>query len=231
MGTNTNSDGTSATPAVAHPGGAHGLRLQEMGAICDTLASYDDADWEHDTYCDGWRVRDIVGHMLVGYTTPMPTMLRKLAAGKFDVDRLSAIESVAYGSSHTPAELLAELRRVQRDNVRKGITKVIPASEGVVDHVIHHIDITRPLGRATKTSPEARQAALDKIVTLGGFVRAKDRAKGLRFEATDMSWSWGDGPVVTGPSEDLLLALSGRPVGLAALSGSGLDTLTARLAA
>jgi uncharacterized protein (TIGR03083 family) len=194
-----------------------------------TLAPYSDADWDHDTFCEGWRVRDVVGHMLLGYTTPMGAMLRKVAAARFDVDRASAIGSVDYGSAHSPAELLAELRRVQRDDVRKGISKVIPASDGVVDHVIHHLDITRPLGRPTTTSAAARRAALAHIVTLGGFVRAKARAKGLRFEATDVEWAWGSGPTVRGSAEDLLLALSGRPAGLAALAGDGLTTLRARL--
>lgn len=211
------------------PSGAHALRLAEMGAICTTLSSYDEADWDHDTYCGGWRVRDVVGHMLVGYTTPLPRMIGTLARFRFDVDRASAVESVAFGSSHTPAELLAELQRVQRENCRKGITKVIPASEGVVDHVIHHIDITRPLGRPTTTPAAHRLAALDKIVTLGGFVRAKARAKDLSFAATDLAWSWGSGPLVSGPSEDLLLALSGRPVGLDALTGEGVPTLRSRL--
>ena len=195
-----------------------------------TLAGYSDDDWEHDTYCAGWQVRDVIGHMLTGYTTPMGAMVRKLARYRFDVDRASAIESVALARRHTPAELLAELQRVHADRVRKGISKVIPASESVVDHVIHHIDITRPLGRPTTTAPATRLAALDRIVTLGGFVRAKARAKGLSFEATDLDWSWGQGPRVKGPSEDLLLALSGRAVGLSALIGDGMEALRARVA-
>lgn len=146
------------------------------------------------------------------------------------VDRVSAATSAAYGSARTPAELHEELRRVQRDDVRRGITRIIPASEGVVDHVIHHLDITRPLGRPTTTTNAARRAALDRIVTLSGFVRAKPRAKGPRFEATDLDWSWGTGSVVRGPAEDLLLALSGRRVGLAALTGVDATTLEARLA-
>ncbi len=221
-------DSTDAT-AASPPGGAHGLRLQELGALCDTLSSYTDAEWDHDTYCTGWRVRDVVGHLLVGYTTPMPKMIAKVAARGFNVEKASAEESEAYGSSHTPQELLAELRRVQRDDVRKGIARVIPAPEGVVDHVIHHIDVTRPLGKQATSSPAARRAALDEIVTLGGFVRAKGRAKGLRFEATDMDWSWGTGPTVTGSVEDLLLALSGRRAGLDGLTGDGVATLRARL--
>lgn len=220
--------GTSNGGALTKEG-AHALRLAELAAMATTLESYADADWDHSTYCDGWRVRDVVGHMLTGYTTPLLPMVRAVAAKGFNVDRASAVKSAEYGSTHSPTELLDELRRVQRDDVRMGIAKLIPPSEGVVDHVIHHLDITRPLGRPTTTSDAARRAALDRIVTLGGFVRAKPRAKGLRFEATDQEWSWGSGPVVRGPSEDLLLALSGRPTGLAALSGDGLPTLRARL--
>lgn len=222
-GTQPMTDGSTA------PVDDHTLRRVELAGLCATLEQYDDPDWDHDTFCDGWRVRDVVGHMLVGYTTPMGSMLVKVASNRFDVDRASAVESVAYGSAHTPSELLEELRRVEREDIRRGISRMIPAREGVVDHVIHHIDITRPLGRPTTTSPEARRVALDKIVTLGGFVRAKGRAKGLSFVATDLDWSWGSGPTVTGPAEDLLLALSGRSVGLAALSGPGVGTLGARL--
>ncbi len=228
-GIRSQSGPTNAPQGVASPGDAHAIRLRELGAICDSLATYDAADWDHATYCEGWRVRDVVGHMLVGYTTPMPAMVAKVAAKGFNVDRASATVSVDYASAHTREQLLTELRRVQRDNVRKGISRLIPAEEGVVDHVIHHVDITRPLGRTPSTSPEARRAALGKIVTLGGFVRAKPRAKGLRFVATDLDWSSGSGPEVTGSAEDLLLALSGRPVGLDGLAGAGVDTLRARL--
>lgn len=39
----------------------------------------------------------------------------------------------------------------------------------------------------------------------------------------------GAGPVVRGPAEDLLLAVAGRPAGLAALTGSGLPQLAYRV--
>ena len=50
----------------------------------------------------------------------------------------------------------------------------------------------------------------------------------LRFEATDIDWSGGDGAVVTGPAEALLMAISGRPAALEDLSGDGLEELTSR---
>lgn len=59
------------------------------------------------------------------------------------------------------------------------------------------------------------------------------RAKGLSLRATDVDWSRevAGGPAVTGPAEDLILALGGRPAGLAALSDVGVAVLAARIGA
>jgi hypothetical protein len=66
---------------------------------------------------------------------------------------------------------------------------------------------------------------------LGGFVGAKKRAEGLRLIATDVDWSSGQGPEVRGTGEAVLLAITGRPVALDELTGDGVDTLRARIAA
>lgn len=44
---------------------------------------------------------------------------------------------------------------------------------------------------------------------------------GLRFEATDLDWTCGSGPVVRGTGEALALGLTGRSVVLAELAGDG----------
>ena len=54
-------------------------------------------------------------------------------------------------------------------------------------------------------------------VSLGGFC----------FAATDCSWSAGDGLLVEGPIGAILLLLTGRPAGLAQLSGPGARELSA----
>ena len=54
--------------------------------------------------------------------------------------------------------------------------------------------------------------------------------KGLRFEATDLDWSTGDGPVVSGAGEAIMLAVTGRRVALPDLTGPGAATLSPRLA-
>ena len=55
------------------------LRLAEMAAISEYLHELDDEQWDEASLCDGWRVRDVISHMCVGYTTPMPVLLAKIA--------------------------------------------------------------------------------------------------------------------------------------------------------
>jgi hypothetical protein len=53
---------------------------------------------------------------------------------------------------------------------------------------------------------------------------------GLRIEATDANWSAGEGPVVRGPIEELILAMSGRTGGLDQLQGEGIASVRDRAA-
>jgi hypothetical protein len=73
------------------------------------------------------------------------------------------------------------------------------------------------------------------LITAADFYRksnlligAKKRAEGLTLRATDVDWSGGTGPEVTGPLASIILAITGRRAGLADLSGDGLATLTGR---
>jgi len=104
---------------------------------------------------------------------------------------------------------------------------------GVRAMVIHHQDMRRPLGMRRAVPEERLRAALDVILTprgstnLGSF----ERGSGLRLQATDIDWSWGDGPEVLGPAESILMAVAGRRGTLADLSGPGLPILASRIQA
>jgi uncharacterized protein (TIGR03083 family) len=207
------------------------MRLQELATISDLAHGLSDEQWDHASLCEGWRVRDVVSHMCVGYTTPMASMLGKIARYGFNVPKASKQESIAFGSSHTPAQILAVFDTIHRDRVRKGITKVIKTEEALVDHLTHHQDIRRPLGLPRPMPEDRLLAALDFVPSLGGFVKAKGRVAGLRLVADDIDWTHGDGPEVRGPGEAILLAATGRPVALDDLKGEGVDVLRTRMAA
>jgi uncharacterized protein (TIGR03083 family) len=195
------------------------------------LHDLSEEQWDEASLCTGWRVRDVVSHMCVGYTTPMGAMLGKVARRRFDVPKASFEESIAFASARTPKEILAVFDDVHTNHVTKGIAKVIKPKEGLVDHLIHHQDIRRPLGMPREMPEERLAAALDVVPGLKGFVKAKQRTTGLRLAATDIGWAHGSGPEVEGSGEAILLVASGRPVALPELQGDGVATLRTRLAA
>ena len=186
------------------------MRLEEMAAISDFLHGLSTDQWDHPSLCEGWRMRDVVSHMCIGYTTPL---------------------SIGFGSSHTPEEILAVFDSIHEHNIRKGITKMIKPQEGLVDHLIHHQDIRRPLGQPRAMPEDRLLAALGVVPGLGGFVASKKRVAGLHLVATDVDWAHGEGPEVDGTGEAILLVASGRAVALPELDGEGVETLRQRLAA
>lgn len=205
------------------------LMWDESADLSATLDELDDGEFDVASLCEGWRVRDVMSHMLLGHTTAMPAMVAKIARYKGNVPKASFELSKAYGSAHAPGEIRDAWAAVVRDRTRKGIAKVIPDKEAFVDHLIHHQDIRRPLDRARTVPSDRLVAALDAMPTIGGFVAAKKRMAGLGWVATDVDWTWGDGPEVRGPGEALILVASGRPGPLDELTGDGVAELASRL--
>ncbi|MDF2979478.1 MAG: hypothetical protein K0S40_4206 [Actinomycetospora sp.] len=89
-----------------------------------------------------------------------------------------------------------------------------------------------------RTALESERLAIADVVdTLGPrgvaggvAVHRLDRAGRRRAQATDADRSAGDGDrEVRGPAGELLLVATGRPAGLAALEGPGVEDAAARL--
>lgn len=54
-------------------------------------------------------------------------------------------------------------------------------------------------------------------------------ARGVRLKPTDLDWSHGSGPEVTGPAEAVLMAITGRASALGELHGPGVSVIAGRL--
>jgi uncharacterized protein (TIGR03083 family) len=100
-----------------------------------------------------------------------------------------------------------------------------PAAVLLGEVIVHGGDIRHPLGLVHESKPEAVVECFELYKGLGFPLGSKKRIAGLRVIATDVDWSHGAGPEVTGPALSLMLAMTGRPAGLADLQGAGLDTL------
>jgi uncharacterized protein (TIGR03083 family) len=96
----------------------------------------------------------------------------------------------------------------------------------VLDILVHGQDIAIPLGIPREMPKDAAIAAIERAWALGWLFGGRRSLKRFRFAATDVDWTAGDGPAVTGPVSSLLLLLTGRPAALPQLSGPGVEQLS-----
>ena len=203
----------------------HDEENADFSAYLHTLAP---EDWERPSLCVGWRVRDVVGHILYGNELNLWTLPLRLARYGFSSDRSGKAYSIARAEGRTPEQLVVDFD--SRD-AWAGTCRVFKPPLVLLDRLVHHQDIRRALGHVRTVPAERLTAALDATPRLGSVFRARGRTKGLRFAATDVEWTWGDGPEVRGPGEALLLSMLGRPHPLAELDGEGVAVFRSRVAA
>ena len=201
----------------------HDEENAELSAYLQQLAP---EDWERPSLCEGWRVRDVVGHILYGNELKLWTLPWRLGRYGFSSDRSGKAYSIARAEGRTPSELAHDF--AARDPWA-GTCRIFPPKLTLLDRLVHHQDIRRALDQP-RAIPEARlRAVLDTSPALGTVFGSKARTRGLRMTASDLEWTWGEGPEVSGPGEALLMAMLGRPHALADLTGPGLPTFSARV--
>ena len=82
--------------------------------------------------------------------------------------------------------------------------------EVLIDILVHGMDIAVPLGRRLEIPADAAAAAADRIWYEDRYFGARTRLAGYRLTATDTPWSAGQGSLVEGPIDALLLLMTGR---------------------
>ena len=197
---------------------------EQRRRLIGVLGGLSDEQWNVQSLCEKWRVRDVVGHLISVLEIPPGRYLwRSIRARSFDV--YAAAVARDYGSQD-PGELLVMYRQLAS---KQFAPPIIGPIAPLTDVLVHTRDIERPLGLSPTLLPEGLRAALDFCIggRAIGFVPRK-RTEGLRFEATDVDWSAGEGALVSGPAEAILLAVNNRPIALSELSGDGIEMLDNR---
>jgi len=142
----------------------------------------------------------------------------------FNFNRWVATDGQVRGQQD-PAVILKALRNAASN--RKAPSGARPVIS--LAHVlIHGQDMCRPLGIK-------RDLAEAHLVPVADLVKddvhrfgSKKRIAGFKLTATDMDWSHGHGPEVTGPADALVMMMAGRLVALDDLSGEGKAALATR---
>ncbi|WP_194837613.1 maleylpyruvate isomerase family mycothiol-dependent enzyme [Nocardia sp. XZ_19_369] len=201
---------------------------QQRLAIADVLAELTPAEWELPSLCARWRIRDVAAHLAL---TPHPPSLGALlvaglrANGNYNrlIDDLTV-----RAADRPPAELVATLRAHASSRKLPGPTNY---RNILFDTMVHGQDIAIPLGRTIELPVDAAATGASTATEIGWPVWKKRRLDGFALRATDIDWSYGEGVEIRGPIKALLLVVTGRPAGLARVTGDGVPALTARLLA
>lgn len=199
---------------------------EERRRLADDLESLTDEQWVTPSLCPGWRVRDVVAHLVYPHEHGKGSIFVDFLKAGFDVNKfgLRTATADARAASEFPAALRASADR--RWEPPGGYGPIAP----LTDIVVHSQDIRRAIGASANFGADRLGPILDFVVTkkaTRGFTK-KGAIDGLRLEATDIGWSHGSGPEVSGPGEALLMSVLGRSSANAELSGDGLETLRAR---
>jgi uncharacterized protein (TIGR03083 family) len=197
-----------------------------MQDLAERLAVLDDEQWNSPSLCTQWRIRDVLAHLAAGAEGAfgVGAIIGGMLRHGFNYNRWVAADGQARGQQE-PAVVLVALRNAAADpEARPGARPV----RGLMHVLVHGQDMCRPLG-IRRDLPEAH------LIPVADFVKddvhifgAKKRIAGVKLTATDMDWSHGSGPEVTGPAEALVMMMAGRVVALDDLSGEGKAALVAR---
>jgi uncharacterized protein (TIGR03083 family) len=210
---------TTTTPTSDMWHHAHDERQALLGLL-ETLTP---KQWDHPTLCSNWRVRDVVGHLINTTEIKLPSALWAIARSGFRMNDYIDKDARRRGAA-PPDQLLAAFHAALPRTTHPPRQSPLAMLE---DIVLHQIDIRFPLGQPRPVSCERMRLVADYLDG-NGFYVGKKLARGLRLEATDTDWTAGDGPLVRGPIEALVLTLSGRFVALDQLDGDGMETLSRR---
>ena len=198
------------------------MAREERADLAQFLATLRPEDWNAPTLCTRWTVKDVVAHVISYEELGALGLVKRFAKGwivranQVGVDEFAAL---------SPQQLLEFLRSHLQP---RGLTSGFGGMIALVDGTIHHQDIRRALDRPRDVPPD-RLARILPLVPGNPRLGAGRRIRGLRLRATDVEWTHGAGPEVTGPGEALLMAMTGRPAALADLAGPGVATLTDRV--
>ncbi|MDF9716318.1 maleylpyruvate isomerase family mycothiol-dependent enzyme [Nocardioides sp. ChNu-153] len=199
----------------------------ERRALAALLTGLTPAQAATPSLCDRWTVHDVAAHLVVPLEVGLGGFARAMIVARGSFHRANV--RLAHEQARRPLAELAGVLRAKADS------RFTPPGHGpeapLTDLLVHGLDVRWPLGLARDVPAERLTATLNFLAS------SRDRSfvprgalDGLRFEADDVDWAHGSGPVVRGRAEALLLAITGRAAALEHLAGDGVATLRERLA-
>jgi uncharacterized protein (TIGR03083 family) len=178
--------------------------------------------WSVPSLCPGWTVHDVLAHLASALDASTGQTLKAAVRG---FGRPAAvIEALTRAYAPRPSEELVATYRKHVDSTFGPPGLGWRAS--LTDVMVHARDVAVPLGIEHHRPAESWQPVLEFLtagIPMLGSIRG-GRPK-VTWRTTDLDWSAGTGPEVTGAAEDVGVTLAGRGARLEALSGPGRESL------
>lgn len=197
----------------------------ERAALAADLAGLTQARFATPSLCSELTVRQVLAHLTASASLNSWRWLAGVIRCRFDFDK-QVLMRLNEQLGANAAETLERFRAV----VASRTMPPLPMSAMLGETVVHGTDIRRPLGMERVYPIETLTQVARYYQGTDQVVLAKGRIKGLRLVATDGPFETGKGPLVSGPTLALIMAMTGRAAFCAELSGDGVPMLRDRCA-
>lgn len=192
----------------------------ERAALAADLAELTDEQWATPSLCAGLTVREVLAHLTAGAGLNTVRWLAGVIRCRFDFDKQVAMR-LAEQLGATPGETLERFRRI----VPSMTKPPLPAIAMLGETIVHGEDIRRPLGIRRDYPIDVVTETAEYYQGSDLVVVAKGRIGGLRLAADDGPFTTGSGPLVSGRTVALIMAMTGRAAYCDDLEGDGVGLL------
>ncbi|KZB83176.1 maleylpyruvate isomerase family mycothiol-dependent enzyme [Amycolatopsis regifaucium] len=195
----------------------------ERAALATDVMHLTDEQWATRSLCSDLSVREVLAHLTAGANLNGLRWFTGVVRCRFDFDK-QVVMRLTEQLGDSPAETRERFHRAVTSKTKPPLPVIAMLGETIV----HGEDIRHPLGIyyeppiATLTRVAEYYRGTDQVVI------AKKRVKGLRLVATDGPFTSGEGPLVSGRTLALIMAMTGRTRFCEELHGDGVPTLRDR---
>ncbi|NGO47298.1 maleylpyruvate isomerase family mycothiol-dependent enzyme [Streptomyces ureilyticus] len=195
----------------------------ERAALAADLADLTDEQWATPSLCTELTVREVLAHLTAAASLNSLRWLAGVIRCRFDFDKQVAMR-LAEQLGASPAETLERFRQV----ILSAIKPPLPAMAMLGETIVHGEDIRHPLGIRREYPIEVITLVAEYYQGSDLVVVAKGRIGGLRLVANDGPFTAGSGPLVSGTTLGLVMAMTGRSTYCDDLEGDGVELLRTR---
>jgi uncharacterized protein (TIGR03083 family) len=196
----------------------------ERGALVDLFAGLADDQWAVPSLCPGWTVKHVLAHLVSALDSGFGLRLKAAVAGRGRAPAVIEALTRAY-LGRTPEELVATYSaHVDSHFAPPGLGW----RSSLTDVMVHRMDVAVPLAIDPHRPPESWRPVLGFLtsgIPMLGSIRSR-RPK-VSWRTTDLDWSTGSGPEVSGPADAIGITIAGREALLDRLEGAGVPLLEA----